>query len=79
MEDKREILRVEQPFGHREIKNGKIQITFHSKMIKTIQGKEYNKFIRILELDDPYELQLFMAKITGQFKHGNEKLNCKKN
>ena len=48
-------------------------ITFNNKLIKTIKGKEFNKFQRILELNNPYELQLFMAKITGQFKHGNER------
>ncbi len=77
MEDKRNILRIEQPFGYREIKDNKVQIIFNNKLIKTIQGKEFNKFHRILELNNPYELQLFMAKITGQFKHGNERQSKK--
>lgn len=75
MEDKRDILRNEQPFDYREIKDNKVQITFYNKLIKTIKGKEYQKFQRVLEQEDEYQLQLFMAKITGQFKHGNEKLN----
>ena len=73
MEDKRDILRIGQPFGYQEIKGNKVQISFKNKLIKTIQGKEFNKFQRILDLNDPYELQLFMAKTTGQFKHGNER------
>lgn len=77
MEDKRDILRIEQPFGYREIKDNKVQITFNNRLIKTIQGKEFSKFHRILGLNDTYELQLFMAKITGQFKHGNERGNKK--
>ena len=77
MEDKRDILRTEQPFGYHEIKNNKVQITINNKLIKTIQGKEFNKFQKVLELNNPYELQLFMAKITGQFKHGNERKSKK--
>lgn len=73
MEDKRDILRTELPFSFREIKNDKVQIIFKNKCIKILQGKEYWKFQRVLDLEDSFELQLFMAKITGQFKHGNEK------
>jgi hypothetical protein len=73
MEDKRNILKEQQPFDFRLIKDNKAQITFHGKSIKTLQGKDYNKLLRINKENDPYQLQLFLAKITGQFKHGNEK------
>jgi hypothetical protein len=75
MEDRREILRNEAPFSWREIKNQKIQVFYNRKLIKTLQGKDYDKFQRIRLLGDDFEMQLFLAKITGQFKHGNEKLS----
>ena len=73
MEDKRDILRTEEPFDYRELKDNRAQITFKNRVIKTLQGKEYKKLQRVIDLNDSFELQLFMAKITGQFKHGNEK------
>jgi hypothetical protein len=73
LEDKRNILRDEKPFGYKELKDSKMQITFQGRLIMTIQGKEYSKFLGILERADDYDIQLFLAKITGQFKHGNER------
>lgn len=73
MEDKRGILKKEQPFSYREIRDNRVQITFRGRLIKTIHGKDYNRFLRILDSEDSYQIQLFLAKITGQFKMGNEK------
>lgn len=78
MEDKRKILKQEQPFSYKEIKDDKVQVFFEGKFIKTLSGKEYTRFHTVLVQEDPYSLQLFLAKITGQFKRGNEKLTRKK-
>jgi len=75
LEDKRNILFEEKPFSYKVIKDNKAQILFNNKIVSTILGKEYNKLLRVIALDNIYELQLFLAKITGQFKHGNEKDN----
>ena len=72
MEDKRNILFNEKPFTYKLLKDNKAQISFKGKIISTICGKEYNKLTRVIEMNNIYELQLFLAKITGQFKHGNE-------
>ena len=73
MEDKRNILFDEKPFAYKLLKDKKAQISYKGKMISTITGKDYNKLLRVIALDNVYELQLFLAKITGNFKHGNEK------
>jgi hypothetical protein len=75
VEDKRNILYDEKPFGYKLVKDKKAIISYKGKMISTITGKDYNKLIRVIALDNMYELQLFLAKTTGQFKHGNEKDN----
>jgi hypothetical protein len=75
MEDERNILFNEKPFSYKLIKDNKAQILYKGKVVSTIVGKQYNKLIRVIQLDNIYELQLFLAKITGQFKHGNEKDN----
>lgn len=72
MEDKRNILFDNKPFSYKIIKDKKAQVFYRGKLVSTVSGKEYNKLIRVKELDNIYELQLFLAKITGQFKHGNE-------
>jgi len=42
-------------------------------MIKTIYGNQYEKLEKLEKKDNTYEIQLYLAKITGHFKHGNEK------
>ena len=75
MEDQRNILFNEKPFSYKLMKDNKAQISYKGKAVSIITGKEYNKLVRVIKLDNVYELQLFLAKITGQFKHGNEKDN----
>jgi hypothetical protein len=73
MEDQRDILFNEKPFKYKLLKDNKAQIFYRSKPITFISGKDYNKLKRVIEMDNEYEIQLFLAKITGQFKHGNER------
>ena len=75
LEDKRNILRDDQPFDYKLLKDEKAQIYYNSKLVKLLTGKDYAKLIRAIDEDDSYSLQLFMAKVTGNFKHGNEKTN----
>lgn len=69
MEDKRNILKEEKPFKYKLLKNEKAQIIHYNKMIKTIVGKDYQKLLKVIEKDDEYQLQLFLAKVTGHYKH----------
>ena len=75
MEDKRNILSNEQPFNYKILKDEKAQIYFNNKMVKLLVEKDYSKLIRVIDVNDAYSLQLFMAKVTGNFKHGNERIN----
>ncbi|MBK6538522.1 MAG: hypothetical protein IPG09_12370 [Ignavibacteria bacterium] len=75
LEDKRNILRDDQPFAYKLLKNEKAQIYYNNKMVKILTRKDYANLIRVIDADDAYSLQLFMAKVTGNFKHGNEKIN----
>ncbi len=73
MEDKRNILFDEKPFGYKLVKDKSAILTCKGKPVATITGKDYNKLLRVIDMDNAYELQLFLAKVTGHFKHGNEK------
>ncbi len=73
MEDKRDILRNDKPFDYRVLKGDKAQILYRNRSIKVLSGREYFKLMNLIDRDDDYQLQLFLAKITGQFKMGNER------
>jgi hypothetical protein len=65
MEGQRNILFNEKPFSYKLLKDKKAQIYYMGKAVSIIIGKDYNKLIRVIALDNIYELQLFLAKITG--------------
>ncbi len=73
MEDRRNILFDEMPFSFKIIKDKKALIHYKGKEVLVVSGKDYNKLQRVIALDNKYELQLFLAKLTGNFKRGNEK------
>ncbi len=73
MEDRRRILLEKQPFQYKQLKDGKFQIQYNGRLIKTIHGSSAIKFQKIIESADLFQIQLFLAKETGQFKHGNER------
>jgi len=68
MEDKRDILKKE-PFSWQILKNKRAFIFWKNKNIKTVTGKDFIKLERVIDGDDSYSIQLFLAKITGHFKH----------
>lgn len=72
--DKRDRLK-EEPFSYKLSKDKKVFIFWHEKQVMILKGKESEKFLVKIERSDKIEAQLIMAKITGNFKHGNEKMN----
>jgi hypothetical protein len=61
-------------FSFRSTKDGKVFISRKGKVIMTLKGTRAGKFLTDVD-DAPVELaQLEMARITGNFKHGNERL-----
>jgi hypothetical protein len=69
----------EEPFDYQITKKGTVMISNKGKQIKIVSGKEADRLVaRISEVEDnPTEIQLLLAKITGNFKRGNEKLGKK--
>ncbi len=77
--DKRNRLN-EAPFAYHRLKNGKVTIDYMGKQIKIVKGKEADRLIARIKAaeDNMAEVQLLLAKITGNFKRGNEKLGKNK-
>ena len=70
--DKRNVL-VNEVFTYQISKEKKVFIYWSGKQVKVLKGKEAQKFIsKIIGLDDK-GIQLVMAKVTGNFKRGNER------
>lgn len=73
MEDRRDILRDRKPFSYAIVKGDKARIFYDGKPVSVISGKDFEKLRRAIELGDEYQAQLAMAKLTGNFKRGNER------
>lgn len=61
-----------QPFAYRIAKDGKIFISWNNKQIMTVKDKKAEALLKKIEGKDSKAVQLALAKITGNFKHGNE-------
>lgn len=76
--DKRGILETE-PFSYQITKDKKVRLFYRNKEIKMLSENTAISFISKIENCSISEQQLVMAKITGNFKHGNEKDHKKRN
>jgi len=71
--DKRGVL-DEEIFSYRVNKDKKVFISYEGKQVTILSGKKAEMFIAKISEADGKEAQLVMAKVTGNFKRGNEKL-----
>ncbi|MGG5738146.1 MULTISPECIES: hypothetical protein [Bacillus cereus group] len=61
-------------FHYRVTRNNMISIEYYRKQIMTLKGNDAEKFLnKINRASNEKEKQLIMAKITGNFKRGNER------
>jgi hypothetical protein len=56
-------------------KDKKVFIFWHEKQVMILKGEASETFLAKLSVAEPEEAQLIMAKVTGNFKHGNEKIS----
>jgi hypothetical protein len=64
----------EEIFSYRATKSGTVLISWQGRLVTTLNGKAAERFLtQIAGLDDR-SAQLVMAKATGNFKRGNERL-----
>ena len=61
-------------FSYRATKDGKVFLFWQGKQVKVLKGQVAQKFLRDVVVVGMQEAQLMMAKITGNFKRGNERL-----
>ncbi len=71
--DRRGMLLKEQPFTFRQRGDGSVAILWKGRRVQVLTGKLAENFLAAAPECTGQELQLLMAKATGNFKRGNEK------
>lgn len=61
-------------FSYRVRKNGDLEILHHGRVASTLRGSDAADFMAEVEAADEGDAQQFMARVTGNYKRGNERL-----
>jgi hypothetical protein len=61
-------------FSYRVLKTRDVEIRHHGKLAATLRGTDAADFIAEAEVGDPGDAQQLMARLTGNYKRGNEGL-----
>jgi hypothetical protein len=66
--------RLDEPnFSYRLGRDGRVFIDWHGRQVMALKGRAAESFLRKIEGRDARAAQLAMAKVTGNFKRGNER------
>jgi len=57
-------------FDYRVRKGGDVVVHHHGRQAAVLRGRAAERFLADVERQDP---QLVMAKVTGSYRHGNER------
>ncbi len=68
MEDENKALFAEKPYSYKLLKDKTALIRFKGKDLMSLSGKDYNKLLRVIDLDNQYEVQLFLDKLAKTAK-----------
>ncbi|HUG25117.1 hypothetical protein [Piscinibacter sp.] len=60
-------------FSHRTRKNGDVELLHHGKLAGTLRGAAAQDFLAEVHDGSPADAQQLMARLTGNYKHGNER------
>ena len=63
----------ETPFSYRTSKDGMVFLEFYGRIVKTLRDRAADRFLERIAALEPLEVQLVLAKLTGNFKRGNER------
>lgn len=63
----------ESDFTYRIIKDGKVMIFWHGRIVTTLASSRADRFRERVENLDHQGVQLLLARMTGNFKRGNER------
>lgn len=61
-------------FTYRTRKNGEVELLHHGRVASTLRGSDAADFLAEVEVGEPSDAQQLMARVTGNYKRGNERL-----
>jgi hypothetical protein len=64
---------AEEVFTYRATKDGRVLLFWQGKQVMTLKDMKAQKFLEDVDGLDEKETQLVIARITGNFKRGNER------
>ncbi|MEP5766469.1 MAG: hypothetical protein ABJ308_17845 [Halieaceae bacterium] len=63
-----------QDFSYLSTKDGRVQIFRAGKLASVLRGRDAERFLNRIESKSGEQAQIEMARATGQFKFGNERM-----
>ena len=60
-------------FAWTATKDGRVRISWQGKVVTTLAGERAARFLEQVEHADENAEQLLLARVTGNFKRGNER------
>ena len=63
----------DRPFSYRVAKDGRVMIEWKGRSASVLTGAKARRFLVAVEGADDERAQLEMARVTGNFKRGNER------
>lgn len=60
-------------FTWQRMKNGEVRVMHHGRLASTLRGRDADEFLAEADGADNASLQQTMARLTGNYKRGNER------
>jgi hypothetical protein len=64
---------AEEPFAFQASSSGKVFISWRGSQVMILKGDDAQAFLKRVSTLDAAARQMVMAKLTGNFKRGNER------
>jgi hypothetical protein len=61
-------------FTFRRRKDGEVQVLHRGRLASTLRGADALHFLSAVQAGTPSDAQQLMARVTGNYKRGNERL-----
>ena len=61
-------------FSYKVRKSGDVEILHRGKLASTLRGRDATDFVVKAERGTAYPAQVLMARVTGNYKHGSERV-----
>ena len=63
----------DRPFSYRVTKDRRVLVSYRARQVTVVAGKAAERLISALETADDEAMQQLLARVTGNFKRGNER------